>query len=290
MESSTGIVLEGGAMRSIFSAGVLDFLMDKGIEIPNMIAVSAGAYVGLNYISGQRGRCMDAMIEPLAEYKYMGMSTFFKKGTFFDMEYLFNEVPKVKSPFDFVTFKQFPGKFLTSTVDCKSGEAVYHEHFKDQDELFKILTAANSMPFIAKISQIGGRPMLDGGMADAIPIAKALEEGWNKIIVVLTRDITYRKKEKNRLYQLAIDIVYHRYPKFVKLIRGRGKYYNNSLDAIAQLEKEGRAFVLRPTTMTVGNKESDVETLKAYYRHGYDTAKERFGELLQFLGLDSTVE
>jgi len=283
MESSTGIVLEGGAMRSIFSAGVLDFFMDKGIQIPNMVAVSAGAYVGMNYISGQRGRCMDAMIEPLAEYKFMGLSTFLKKGTFFDMEYLFNEVPKVKAPFDFETFKAFRGHFLTSTVDCETGKAVYFDKFKDQDELFQVLTAANSMPFIAKISQIHGRPMLDGGMADAIPIAKALEEGWKKIVVVFTRDESYRKKEKNGLYQWAINIVYRKYPKFVELIRGRAKYYNNSIDTVEKLEKEGRAFVLRPTTMTVGNKESNVEKLKAYYQHGYETAKAHYEELLKFL-------
>lgn len=283
MDNRVGIVLEGGAMRCIFSAGIMDFLAEKGVHIPNVLAVSAGAYVGMNYASGQTGRCMKALVEPLREYQYMGFKTFLKKGTFFDMDYLFNEVPKIKAPFDFEGFKNFKGRFITSTVDLNKGEAMYHEKFETQEEFFDICRAANSMPFIAKISMIGGIPMLDGGMADAIPIEKALQEGWEKIIVVFTRDIKYRKKEKEGLYQRALELVYRKYPKFVELVRRRAKRYNDSIETIARLEKEGRAFVFRPEGLTVENSESDVDKLTEYYRCGYDAAKERYEELLQFL-------
>lgn len=138
------------------------------------------------------------------------------------------------------------------------------------------------MPFLAKVACINGTPSLDGGMADAIPITKALEEGWEKIIVVLTRDASYRKKDR-RLYMKALGMVYGKYPKFIELVWGRAKRYNDSIEKIEQLEKEGRAFVFRPTELTVENSESDVDRLKEYYQHGYDAARERYDELLKFL-------
>lgn len=283
MNDSVGLILEGGAMRSIFSAGILDFFMEKGIQIPNVLAISAGAYVGMNYASGQKGRCMKALVEPMKEYKYMGLGTFFKKGTFFDMDYLFYEVPKTKSRFDFEAFCKFKGRFITSTVDCSTGETVYHEKFCEEKAFYDTLKAANSMPLIAKVVDIEGKPMLDGGMADAIPINKALEEGWNKLVVVLTRDSSYRKKEKATLDIRLTNWLYRKYPKFINVLQGRAKRYNDAIDIIAKMEAEGRAFVYRPTDVTVENGESNVERLTAYYQHGYDSAKARYEELLQFL-------
>lgn len=280
-----GLLLEGGAMRSVFSAGVLDLFLEEGIQIPNVMAVSAGAYAGMNYVSGQKGRIMSAVVEPLQDYKYMGFGTFLKKGTFFDMDYLFREVPKSRAPFHFDKLKAFPGRFLTSTVNLLTGECVYHESFRDEEEFFAICRAANSMPLIAKVTQIGGAPMMDGGMADAIPVEKALQEGWDKIVVVLTRDYNYRKKANGGLYMTAIRAVYRKYPEFVKILKKRDVRYNQALDTLAQLERQGRAFVLRPSCVTVGNNESDVPTLKQYYQHGYQTAKARLEELRNFLDL-----
>lgn len=272
-------------MRSIFSAGVLDFFMDKGIKIPNILAISAGAYAGMNYVSEQRGRAVEAIIKPLEEYKYMGPSTFLKKGTFFDMDYLFREVPQKKSPYHFDKMLDFKGRFITSTVNCVTGENVYHEKFKNEEDFLNIFQAANSLPLIAKITEIGGYPMLDGGMVDAIPIEKALEEGWEKIVVIFTRDASYRKKPRSNAYIRAIRIVYRKYPKFLELIKDRSKRYNDSLDRIAELEKEGRVFVFRPTTVTIENSESNVDKLMKYYQHGYETAQEKFEEFKKFLQL-----
>ena len=165
-------------MRSVFTAGVLEFLLEKGVQIPNVLAVSAGAYAGMNYVSGQLGRMLEAVIEPLGEYKYMGPRVFLKKGTLFDMDYLFDEVPKGKAPFDFQGFQNSGKRFITNTVNCETGECVYHDHFEDEEEFFRVCKAANSLPFIARISQIGGAPALDGGMAEPVPIRKAVEEGW----------------------------------------------------------------------------------------------------------------
>lgn len=278
----SGIILEGGAMRSVFEAGVLDFFMEKEIEISNVLAVSAGAYAGMNYVSGQKGRMVDAVIKPLEQNKYIGFSTFLRKGTFFDMDYFFDKIPRLLSPFDFETFKNSAKRFLVNTVDCHTGEGVYHENFDTEENFWKLCRAANSLPFISRISQIDGRPMLDGGLSEAIPIVKALEEGWEKIIVVLTRKSDYRKKNRY-FYMLMMHIIYGRYPELIKTVAGRAKRYNDSLDLIDQLEKEGKALVLRPTKIAVRNQEADVNTLMKYYQHGYDTAKERESEIREFL-------
>ena len=277
-----GIVIEGGAMRSIYAAGILDYFLDQKIEIPNVLAVSAGAYAGVNYVSGQKGRVLDAVIKPLEEYKYLGIGTFFKKGTFFDMEYLFNEVPKKKAPFDFEAFLNSAKHFLISTTDCITGKCIYHDQFQNQDEFWKICKTANSLPFIAKITPINGVPMLDGGVADAIPVKKALEEGWDKLIVILTRKEDYRKKYRP-LYQFFVRRVYRKYPELVRVLEERADTYNQSLELVKRLEEEGKALVFRPTRIAVKNQESNVETLFRSYEHGYAQADQRHEEIESFL-------
>ncbi len=278
-----GIILEGGAMRSMFSAGVLDFLLDSGIEIPNVLAVSAGAYSGMNYVSGQKGRVMDAVIRPLEKEKYMGVGTFLRKGTFFDMDLLFDTIPKHIAPFDFRSFSGSAKRFITSTVNCLTVEAVYFDEFADEDIFLKICRAANSLPFIARITEIGGVPMLDGGMADALPLGKALEEGWRKIVVVVTRNTGYRKKQRY-FYLAMLRLVYRKYPQFVRMMKKRAGKYNRSLDLLKQLEKEGRAFILHPAEhIRLMNNEADADRLREYYRHGYERAEEKEEELREFL-------
>lgn len=282
MSKKVGIILEGGAMRSIYSAGIMDYYLDQEIEIPNVLAVSAGAYVGMNYVSGQRGRVIDALIKPLEEEKYLGVGTFFRKGTFFDMDFLFEEVQKKRYPFDYDAFIKSSTRFVTTTINCLTGNTCYFEKFDDLDDFMQVLRAANSMPLLAKVADYKGTPMLDGGMGDAIPLNKALGEGWDKIIVVLTRNTSYRKK-KRRFYLKVINAVYHKYPNFVKLVEERSERYNACLDRLIQLEKEGRVFIYRPSIITVSNSESDAETLMKYYEHGYADAKERDEELRNFL-------
>ena len=269
-------------MRSIYAAGILDYFLEQKIEIPNVLAVSAGAYAGMNYVSGQKGRVLEAVIKPLKEYKYFGIGTFFKKGTFFDMEYLFDEVPKKKVPFDFAAFLNSAKHFLISTTDCITGKCIYHDQFQNQDEFWKICKTANSLPFIARMTTINGVPMLDGGVADAIPVKKALEEGWDKLIVILTREEDYRKKYRP-LYQFFVRRVYRKYPELVSVLEERADTYNQSLELVKRLEEEGKALVFRPTGIVVKNQESNVETLLCSYEHGYADAKQRHEEIESFL-------
>ena len=284
MDKNNGLVLEGGAMRSIFTAGVLDYFLDMGVKFPNVLAISASAYAGVNYISGQTGRCVDCLVEPLREYKFLGFKTFLKKGTFFDMDFLFDEVPHMeKNPFDFESFKKFDGRFITSAIDCNTGENVFFEDFDTEERLFKVCRVANSMPILARITELDGRQMLDGGMADAIPVAKAIEEGWEKIVVVLTRDTSYKKREGESAYTRIIRLIYRKYPKLVETILHRGKKYNDTLEVVSKLEKEGRAFVIRPSDNNLKNGENDADKLKEYYKQGYDAAKASYNDMMAFL-------
>ena len=279
-----GILIEGGAMRSVFAAGVLDFFLEKGIEVPNVLAVSAGAYAAMNYVSGQKGRAVDAVIKPLEKEKYMGPGIFFKKGTFFDMDFLFEDVPKRLSPFDFETFKASAKRFIVNTTDCRTGKSIYHENFESEEQFWKICRAANSLPFISRISKINNIPMLDGGMADALPIAKALEEGWDKLLVILTRKANYRKRYRH-IYMLMIRLLYHRYPEFVKTVARRAGKYNYCLKELEKMEKDGKALILRPSRLAVNNNESDVNVLMDYYHHGYEEASGREAEIMDFLAV-----
>lgn len=277
-----GIMIEGGAMRSVFAAGVLDYFMEKGIEVPNVLAVSAGAYAGMNYVSGQKGRAVEAVIKPLEKEKFMGPATFFKKGTFFDMDFLFDVVPKKLVPFDFDAFTSSAKKFIINTTDCRTGKSIFHENFDTEDQFWKICRAANSLPFISRISRIDNIPVLDGGMADALPVAKALEEGWEKILVILTRKSDYRKKYRH-FYMLMIRTLYRRYPAFVRTVAGRARKYNECLMEIEEMEKQGKALVLRPSRLAISNNESNVDVLMDYYRHGYEEAMGREKEIWDFL-------
>ncbi len=277
-----GILIEGGAMRSVFAAGVLDFFLEKGIEIPNVLAVSAGAYAAMNYVSGQKGRAVDAVIKPLEKEKYMGPGIFLRKGTFFDMDFLFEDVPKKLSPFDFETFKNSAKRFIVNTTDCRTGQSVFHEEFESEEQFWKICRAANSLPFISRISRINNIPMLDGGMADALPVAKALEEGWDKLLVILTRKSDYRKKYRH-LYMMMIRLLYHRYPEFVKTVARRARKYNHCLNELAQMERDGKAMIFRPSRLAVNNNESNVDVLMDYYHHGYEEASGREKEIWSFL-------
>lgn len=168
-------------------------------------------------------------------------------------------------------------------MNCLTGELIYFDRFDTMERLFDVCQAANSMPLICKVKEIDGIPMLDGGMAEAIPIGKALEEGWKKIVVVFTRDASYRKKPSGAWYRAANWLLYRQYPKFRALIPERHKRYNASIEQIAELERQGRAFVLRPSGMTVHNSESDADVLLKYYQHGIDVARGRMEELKRFL-------
>lgn len=282
MEKTMGLLLEGGALRSVFTAGVLDYFMDMNFYVPNVMALSASAYAGMNYIAKQRGRTEEINIESLREEKYLGIRTFLKKGELFDMDMLFDKYPNGEKPFDYDTFMNSSQHFTMSTVNCNTGLPIYYDHFDDPKKLMQIARASNSLPFLSKVVYIDGIPMLDGGMYDAIPIDKTLEDGIDKIIVVLTRLESYRKVPRH-IYMLGLRLLYRKYPEFVKMVADRPNRYNHAIDTINRLEREGKAYVIRPEVKPVKNNESNPDKLKAFYQHGYECAKNHFEKLQKFL-------
>lgn len=282
MKETTGILLEGGALRSVFSAGVLDYFMDENFYVPNVVALSASAYAGMNYVARQRGRTAEINIESLRTEKYLGLKTLLKTGELFDMELLFDRYPNGDYPFDYDTFMHSDQRFIMSTVNCNTGCPLYYDHFEDGRRLMQVARASNSLPFLSRVVDIDGVPMLDGGMYDAIPINKTLEEGIEKIIVVLTRLENYRKVPRH-IYMLFLRMIYRKYPHFIKMVADRPRRYNEALDVIQQLEREGKAFVIRPEIKPVRNNETNPDKLMAFYLHGYECAKKCFADLQRFL-------
>lgn len=286
MQQESGIVLEGGALRSIFSAGVLDFFLEKDFHIPNIVTLSAGAYAALNYVSKQKGRVIRTNIEPLQKKSYVGLKTLFRTGSLFDMDFLFDKIPNDLVPFDYESFFASDQHLWMHATNCLTGKAIYYDTYENKERLMEICRASNSMPFIAPIVKIDGTPLLDGGMCDAIPIEKALEVGIKKAVVVYTRNKEYRKKT-SRLYLFALRLVYRKYPELIEIVSRRAEHYNQTLELVEQLEKEGKVYIIRPELPSIGNRETNINKLMEFYKHGYQTARDRFDEIKTFLGTEA---
>lgn len=267
IDNQTALVLEGGGMRGVFTCGVLDNFMDRGIRFPYVVGVSAGASNGLSYMSYQRGRARKANIDLLEQYNYIGVKYLFTQRNIMDFNLMFHDFPERIIPYDYDVYANNPERFEMVTTDCLTGRAVYWEEKHDEKRIIDIVTASCSLPFGCPIAMVDGRPMLDGGIADSIPFDRAFSQGYEKVVVILTRNIGYRKSEKKPHIP---SFLYRKYPLLKEAIRNRGQMYNAQLDRIEQLEREGKAIVIRPVNpIQVGRMEKDVKKLQALYDEGY---------------------
>lgn len=274
-----GLVLEGGAMRGVFTCGVLDWFMDNSIHFPYVIGVSAGACNGSSYISNQRGRAKFSNIDLLDKYHYIGIKHYIKKRNLLDFDLLFDDFPNHISPFDFDAYANVDKRFEIVVSNCTTGQAEYFEEYKDRDRILSILRASSSMPFFSPIVEVDGISMLDGGVCDPIPVERAIKEGFDKNVIVLTRNKGYRKKENNIKLPRW---VYRKHPLMREALDHRNAMYNAQLDLVDKLEAEGKAIVIRPEElMTIERIETDISKLEHFYKHGYDCAKQVLGSMLQ---------
>lgn len=271
LTASSGLILEGGGMRGVFTCGVLDCLMDRGIRFPYTIGVSAGACNGLSYMSSQRGRARYSNIDLLEKYRYISFKHLIFKGNIMDFELLFDDFPNRIIPYDYPALAACEERFEMVTTSCRTGRAYYFEEKNDPDRIIDIVKASSSLPFVSPISYVDGEPMLDGGIADSIPLLRARELGFDNNLVVLTRNKGYRKSEG------AIHLppfVYGRYPQLREAIRRRNVLYNEQLALVERLEDEGTLTVLRPERpIEVGRIERDTRKLAALYDEGYACAQ-----------------
>lgn len=259
-------------MRGVFTCGVLDNFMDRGIRFPYTIGVSAGACNGLSYMSEQRGRAKYSNIDLLREYHYIGLKQLLLKGNLIDFDLLFYTFPEKIIPYDYERLAACEEHFEMVTTDCRTGKACYFEEKHDPERVIDLVKASSSLPFVSPISYVDGRPMLDGGITDSIPLLRAQELGYNNNIVVLTRNRGYRKPDKPTPVP---PFIYRKYPELRRAIHSRNKMYNEQISTIEQLEESGKLTVLRPQRpVEVGRMERDYRKLMSLYEEGYECASQ----------------
>ena len=277
MDNNTGLVLEGGGLRGVFTCGVLDCFMDHGIRFPFTIGVSAGACNGLSYMSGQRGRAKSSNIDLMEKHHYVGFKYLLTQGCIMDYKLLFEDFPEKIIPYKYDAYFSNPDRFVMVTTNCLTGQAEYFEEKSSPERVMSIVRASSSLPFVSKITYVDGVPMLDGGIADSIPVQYALDQGYEKLVVILTRNKGYRKKEGKMRIAKAF---YRKYPALQQALSVRNLRYNQTMDLIERLEAEGRITVIRPINpVEVGRIEKDTAKLTALYQEGYLIASELLNDI-----------
>lgn len=277
MINDWALVLEGGGMRGVFTSGVLDYFMDKEIYFPYTIGVSAGTCNGLSYASRQRGRAKISNIDLLDKYHYIGTKYFWTNRSILNMDFLFDEMPNKVLPYDFDTYFASADRFVIVTSNCETGKAEYFEEKKSPQRLLQICRASSSLPFVSPIVWIDNKPMLDGGICDPIPFRKAQKDGYNRMVLVLTRNREYRKEEKD--IKLP-SFLYRKYPALRDQFCRRAHEYNRTLDEIESMEKNNEVIVIRPQKpMEVDRIEQDTKKLTGLYEEGYLCAESVFSNI-----------
>lgn len=275
------LVLEGGAMRSLYTSGVLDVFMNNNIDIDCVVGVSAGALVGSNYISNQKGRTANININYCRDSKYIGVGAIKDSKGLVGFNYLFGEI-KEKVPFDEETFFKSNKRFVTGVTNCNTGKTEFFE--KDEDDIYTMLQASASMPLVSRVVYIKENPYLDGAIDCNIPIEWAIEQGYEKIVVVLTRNKEYKKEPMSNKMKQVYHIAYKQYPKLVQCLYDRPNKYNNLYKKIQQLEQENKIIVFQPKeAVNISRLEKDQDKLRDLYEQGIDDAQRRLEELKKYL-------
>lgn len=273
LERNTGLVLEGGGMRGVFTSGVLDALMKHQVRFPYVVAVSAGACNGLSYMSGQPRRARYSNIDMLRKYGYISLKSLLVQGSIFDPNILYERFPQEIVPFDYAAYGRNPATFEAVTTNCQTGRAEYLSEKHDPKRLTAIVKASSSLPYVAQITEVDGVPMLDGGIVDSIPVQRSIETGHSVNVVVMTRNKGYRSQEPDdQMYRMF----YKEYPRLRVALRHRVEAYNQQLDMIERMEQWGEIVVIRPVLpLEVDRICRDVDKLERLYQEGYDEG-ERF--------------
>ncbi|MBR7071857.1 MAG: patatin family protein [Clostridia bacterium] len=277
-----GLILEGGAMRGIFSAGVMDVMMENGIRFDGIVGVSAGAAFGVNYKSGQIGRTIRYNMKFCGDKRYCGIGSLLKTGNLFNKEFCYNEVPLHLDVFDFDAYRNDPTDFYVVCTDIESGKPVYHRYTGDEDNGFDWIRASASLPLVSQIVEIDGQKLLDGGISDSIPVAFLEDLGYTPNIAILTQPDGYRKEKNKSLPWIRLK--YKKYPGLIKALEERHILYNAQLDLVREREKAGKLFVIRPEDfLPVKRMERDPQALYHTYEIGRKTAEKHLEKMLEFL-------
>ncbi len=278
---TVGLVLEGGGMRALFSAGVLDVFLAEGIQVDQIVGVSAGALYGVNYPSQQSGRALRYNKKYIKDKRYISLSNWLKTGNMVSTDFAYHQVPFELDPFDEEAYEASPSDFYAVVTNVETGQAEY-PLIDNAKEQIDVLRASGSMPFVSKMVPIHGEKYLDGGLADSIPYRFMQSLGVDRLIIVLTQPYGYRKEDKNNF--LAKKVYGKKYPHLVKTIENRPSMYNQQVADVEKLAKNNQAFVLQPAhPLEVKRLERDPDRLQATYDHGVEVAEKQVAALKNYL-------
>ena len=270
------LTLEGGTLRPIFSAGVMDALLDNNITFPYCIGVSAGITNGVSYISKQKGRNLEVVTKYRNDNRYLSYRNFLRCKSIFGLDFVFDEIPNNLIPFDMDTYRKYPGKVLVGVTNAHTGKTEYLNG-KDLDDKATMLRATCAIPLLFPVIKINGKEYYDGGLCDPIPIKKAIADGNTKHLIVLTQPKGY-KKELSKKNILVAKLLNKKYPNLKTPLLNRHNHYNETVKFCEQLESEGKVLILRPE-YNLDSFEKDINKLKSSYDHGYNLTINHLSEI-----------
>lgn len=277
-----GITMEGGASRTVFSCGVADAFLEEGIMPDYFIGVSAGIAYGVSYLSKQKGRNLTIIQKYMNDKRYMGLRHLLKNRNFYNIPFVFEEIPNKLEAFDFEAFEAFPGKVEACVTNIHTGKAEYLE-VPRRDDKFEVLVASCALPILFQPVKVGRHYYLDGGVSDSVPYKRAIEQGCDKNIVILTRERDYVKKSE-RAGNVSMKL-YKKYPHIAEDLKTRPQRYNACMQELLEQEKAGEVFVIAPeTTYGISRTESNPDKLTKLYKEGYRQAKRQMADLKRYLG------
>ena len=278
----TGIVLEGGGMRGMYTCGILDVLMENRIYVDGMVGVSAGIAFGCNYKSRQAGRALRYNVRFAKDRRYSGMMSLLKTGNYYNAHFAYNLVPRHYDVFDYNVFEDSAMECYAVCFDVNTGKGVYQRLDRVNDDFFEWIRASASMPVVSQPVEVGGRLLLDGGLADSIPLEFMISKGYERNIVVLTREEGFRKTTEHGLW--LMKPLLRKWPKVVEALKKRPAHYNMQLQKVREEERKGTAFVFRPLkALNVSRTTHDAAEMNRVYQQGREEALQRLDELKRFL-------
>ena len=278
----TGIVLEGGGMRGMYTCGILDVLMENHIFLDGMVGVSAGIAFGCNYKSRQAGRALRYNVRFARDKRYSGIRSLLKTGNYYNAWFAYHLVPTHYDVFDFNAFEESPMECYAVCFDVKTGEGVYQRLDRVNNDFFEWIRASASMPVVAQPVEVGGRLLLDGGLADSIPLQFMIDKGYKRNVVILTREDGYHKTAEHGMW--LMKPLLRKWPKVIDALRERPAIYNKQLQQVREEERKGNAFVFRPLKpLDVSRTTHDPEEMNRVYQQGRQEALQRLDDLKKFL-------
>lgn len=288
--AKTGLVLEGGAFRGVFTSGVLDVLMENGIDFDYVVGVSAGAGNGISYISGQIGRTRNVIKPRNKKDNYFGMKQIIRYGKFLNLDRMFFEYPFNQFPYDFDKYRESSKELEIVVANCDTGKAEYYEEREDMDRFLNLGKASCSVPIMCSPVKIGDYHYLDGSICDSVPMERAFSKGCDKLLVIMTKNVTETPTNYGKAKFFMAMQYKRKYPKFYEALLNRTKVYAEQIELLKKLEKEGKVMVLRPSIECIHKFEQNDDKVDAFYNNGKEIARENLDRIKEFFGFNDKTD